>query len=200
MAKWFTNNAKTSTVNKSVIVAPAPSTSKPRAVTAVDLFARDYATDIKQQMATKRLEEGTTPKESNLNYHREIKLKMFSDSDDTIKSRYESEAAALNAKRGSPPDVSEIYRSVSYLYTLFGIDSDFGVFFSFRNQEDILATTSAALRSLCGWDWGQHGDIALFLLGGFRDEKKKLKLFKYVISLVFFPSNFSLPEQCLNGR
>lgn len=41
-------------------------------------------------------------------------------------------------------------------------------------------TASATLRSLCGWDRGQHGDVALFLVGAFRDEKKKLKLFKYV--------------------
>ena len=50
-----------------------------------------------------------------------------------------------------------------------------------RNQEDILATTSATLRSLCGWDRGQHGDVALFLVGAFQDEKKKLKLFKCVL-------------------
>jgi len=116
MTRWFSNRTNGSDVRNSATVPPAsaPSTSKPRAATAVNLFAKDRASDIKQQMAAKRAEEGTTPKDSNLNYHREIKSQMFNDLDDTTKAKYQAEAAFLNAKRRSPPEASEIYRYVPH--------------------------------------------------------------------------------------
>src|SRR5271156_3185893 len=50
-----------------------------------------------------------------------------------------------------------------------------------RNQQKLISNSTVALRSLCGWDWGQHGDVALFLLGAYRDQNEKMKTFKYVL-------------------
>lgn len=191
MSKWFANKANGSDLKNTVAIPSAPigSTSKPRAVTALNLFAKENALDIRERMATKRMAEGTTPQESNLNYHREIKSQMFNDSDEATKAKYEAEAAALNEKRKLAPEPHEIYKYVSLLYCSFAVSHWFP-----RNQQDILATASATLRSLCGWDWGQHGDVALFLVGAFRDEKQKLKLFKYVILVIFISAAFLMPR------
>lgn len=115
MAKWFSNKAKASDIKNTVIIPPTPvgPVPKPRAITALDLFARENSSDIRQQMATKRAVEGTTPQKSNLHYHREIKSKMFNDADEATKAKYEIEAAALSAKRNLPPEPSEIYKYVS---------------------------------------------------------------------------------------
>ena len=112
MTKWFTNKVKGSNLDSSVAILPTPtiSISKPRATTAIDLFAKDHTLDIKQKMATKRMAEGTTPQESNLNYHREIKSQLFNSSDDATKAKYEADATALNAKLSSCPEPSEIFK------------------------------------------------------------------------------------------
>jgi len=118
--KWFANKANGSNIKNPVPIPPAPvcSTSKPRAVTALDLFAKDHASDIRQEMAAKRTAEGTTPQQSNLNYHREIKSRLFNDSDNTIKAEYEAKATALNSRHNSPPEPSEIYKYVYLLQCL----------------------------------------------------------------------------------
>jgi len=112
MTKWFANKVKGSNLDSSITIPTAPtiSVSKPRAVTAIDLFAKDHALDIRQKMATKRMAEGTTPQESNLNYHREIKSQLFNASDDATRAKYEADATALKAKLSSPPEPSEIYK------------------------------------------------------------------------------------------
>jgi hypothetical protein len=112
MLKWFANKVKGSNLDSSITIPPTPaiSISKPRATTAIDLFAKDHALDIRQKMATKRMAEGTTPQESNLNYHRVIKSQLFNASDDATKAKYEADATALNSKLSSPPEPSEIFR------------------------------------------------------------------------------------------
>lgn len=112
MTKWFTNKVKGSNLDSSITIPPTPtiSISKPQAINAIDLFAKDHALDIRQKMATKRMAEGTTPQESNLNYHREIKSQLFDASDDATKAKYEADATAHNAKLSSPPEPSEIFK------------------------------------------------------------------------------------------
>ena len=66
--------------------------------------------DVRQKMATKHMAEGTTLQESNLNYHREIKMQLFNASDNATKAKYEADATARNAKLSSPPETSEIFK------------------------------------------------------------------------------------------
>ena len=51
---------------------------------------------------------------------------------------------------------------------------------NYRHQKDISANTAAALLSLIGNDWGQHGDIVFFLQGAFWNEDGKVHTFQYV--------------------
>jgi hypothetical protein len=47
-----------------------------------------------------------------------------------------------------------------------------------RSQEDITTNTAIALKRLCGWDWGGHGDTVFFVLGAYRDQDSEINTFK----------------------
>jgi len=49
-----------------------------------------------------------------------------------------------------------------------------------RQQKNISANAAAALMSLIGNDWGQHGDIVFFLQGACRKKDGKVQTFQYV--------------------
>jgi hypothetical protein len=47
-----------------------------------------------------------------------------------------------------------------------------------RQQLKISDNAAAALMSLRGNDWGQHGEVVFFLQGAYRDKENAVKTFK----------------------
>ena len=48
-----------------------------------------------------------------------------------------------------------------------------------RSQKDIGANTALALKRLCGWDWGGHGNTVFFVLGAYQEENTDIVTFRY---------------------
>ncbi|KAJ6527316.1 hypothetical protein DFH09DRAFT_1094814 [Mycena vulgaris] len=76
------------------------------------------------------------------------------------KAQYETAADALNEKMKEGPPAAEIY----------------------KNQASIIENTAFALAPILGHSWGGHGDVALFVMGVYRDRSNVLKRFSFSTS------------------
>jgi hypothetical protein len=50
-----------------------------------------------------------------------------------------------------------------------------------RNQKNIGNDIAGTLQGLSGWDWGQYGDVAFFVLCGYRQENGRTSTLRYVL-------------------
>jgi hypothetical protein len=57
----------------------------------------------------------------------------------------------------------------------------------FRSQKDIATDMALALRKLCGWDWGGHGNTVFFVLGAYQEENTDIVTFRCAFLLSIFP-------------
>lgn len=80
----------------------------PRAINAIDIFAQEQAEEISIAMAERRKVENMTPKESNLRYHREIKVDMFNQLTEEERADYTTRADTQNAKKRDGADATHI--------------------------------------------------------------------------------------------
>ena len=111
LRRWFTNNGKPGATMKSKVARPA---KKPRAKNALDVFGEENKDAIVEK--SRHLAESDGPKAPGevLNTWKQARQSMFDALDLDTKARYESQAAALNERLNSPPDVSEIYAYVIF--------------------------------------------------------------------------------------
>jgi hypothetical protein len=126
-------------------------------------------------MKARRDAESVTPQQSNLNFHRELKVQMFEDLDAETRARFEAQAVSHNKTLEEGPGDEHIYKYVRPLTFILMRLTSFD-----RNQRSIIDGVSSALHRLCGHSWGQYGDVVFFLQGAYRDEQGHLKTFKYV--------------------
>lgn len=72
-----------------------------------------------------------------------------------------------------------------------------------RNQQNAVALVNKALTGLVGFNWGQLGDAAFFLVGAMRTENQQIQTFKlvfYLSLLAFLSYFFSISIQYNNGK
>jgi len=103
---WFLNNGKLGATTKSTMVRLA---KKPRAKNVLDVFVKENRDAIVEK--TRHLSQNEGPKAlgKTLSTWKQAQQAMFDALDPDTKARYESQAAELNKRLNSPPDVKEIY-------------------------------------------------------------------------------------------
>ena len=90
----------------------------PRAVNALSLFRLDAAEKVKDLMATKRANEGTSTQEANLKDHREILGNLYAELDDATRAEYEARAVQENLKLKAPPSADHLEEYIQFLSML----------------------------------------------------------------------------------
>ena len=96
---------------------PSANVAKPpRAVNALSIFRRDASAKVKDLMATKRANEGTSTQEANLRDHREILSDLYRELDDATRAGYEQQAVEENLKLKAPPGADHIEEYVCFFF------------------------------------------------------------------------------------
>ncbi|KAF8650684.1 hypothetical protein AX14_008573 [Amanita brunnescens Koide BX004] len=142
---------------------------RPRATTARQCFGDAFSAEINEQLEAECKRTGASSKENLPIYYR-IRDEMYDAAGEEVQAKYEEEANAFNVKVRGPPDKSEIY-------TL---------------QKDIATDTALALKRLCGWDWGGHGNTVFFVLGAYQDENSDIVTFSSTVSSECQVENFRI--------
>ncbi|KAF5384182.1 hypothetical protein D9615_003148 [Tricholomella constricta] len=65
-------------------------------------------------------------------------------------------------------------------------------------QKSLLPTATEALRGMCGWNWGGHGEVMFFLQGAYRNKAGDLKTFSGTVSNNAQSATFA--DQCANFK
>ena len=108
--KWFNNHRKNeSKASKPEIVS---SSTKPRATTAIEMFAKDNAQAINNGVRKIREKTGRSTQEANLDAYREVRESMFNQLGEDALQEYEEKAAAENERRKKKPDEEHIFKYV----------------------------------------------------------------------------------------
>ena len=106
--KWYSNHCKPKHIpSKSQII---PSGTKPRAATAIELFAKDNADAINKHVKEIWKTTCQTMQEVNLEAYREVRNSMFGQLDEAEVLEYKEKAAAENEKRKRKSDPKHIYK------------------------------------------------------------------------------------------
>ncbi|KAG6818326.1 hypothetical protein H0H93_005979 [Arthromyces matolae] len=155
LKRWFSNNHKATGEQLHRGMSP----SKPRASTAIDIFAKENGEVIKQK-STKERELTQQPTQANLKIHRQVKTTMWNELTEEDQQAYKDKARAEKERLSSTPDPSHNY----------------------QRQKTIIKTTSQALRKLCGNGWDGHGAVVYFVQGVYRDQNDKYKSFSVSVS------------------
>ena len=143
-------------------------------MTARQCFGNALSAEISEKLKIER-EKTRAPLKNHLQVYHQIRDEMYDTADDETREKYEEEAKVSTRKLmvilSNQIYMSEIF--VSMLYCVITLS---------RSQKDITANTGLALKKLCGWDWGGHGDTIFFVLGAYRDENSEIQTFRYVFS------------------
>ena len=87
---------------------------KPHAKNALDVFSEENKDAITEKTRHLAENEGSKAPGETLNAWKQARQVMFNALDPDTKARYESQAAKLNERLNSPPDVREIYAYVIF--------------------------------------------------------------------------------------
>lgn len=114
--KWFSNNRNATSKNLPTANAAKP----PQAVNALSLFRLNASETVKDLMATKRANEGTSTQDANLRDHREILKNLYGELDDATHAGYGQQAVQENLKLKAPPGADHIDEYV-WLISVFTV-------------------------------------------------------------------------------
>ncbi|TFK61730.1 hypothetical protein BDN72DRAFT_430190 [Pluteus cervinus] len=127
---------------------------KPRATNALLQFKSKEAKTITNEVKKSR-EPGPIDVEKNLPIWNGQAYRLYKALPPEDQAKYQDMAREHNDKLQKPPERDEI----------------------FKNQLTIEDHAMAALADLCGWDWGQAGDIAFLVMGSYKDKDGNLQEF-----------------------
>ncbi|KAF8326744.1 hypothetical protein F5887DRAFT_1084317 [Amanita rubescens] len=175
--KWFWNHGSHAQKSEVKIIHVPSTPTRRRATTARECFGNAFGSEINEKVKVER-ERAGAPTQMNLSLYRQIRDDMYDNADEDTRATFEEEAKTFNSKIGDRPAQSEIYAYVpkpisQYVSLRIAVD---------RSQKDITISTGVALKRLCGWDWGGHGDAVFFVLGAYRDQDSDINTFNCTIS------------------
>ncbi|KAG6818708.1 hypothetical protein H0H93_002607 [Arthromyces matolae] len=174
MKKWFTNHGGRG--QNDHVRTTTSAASKPRALTAIDLFAKEEKEAIRDKANEDRKTAGSGTKQ-NLAYHSEAKKVMWDALTDEKRADFEERAEALNEEYKLPPDPSLVFEYVSYL-----VKETLSLIVILRRQSSLVHTVTQSLQPLCGHGWKGHGEVILFVQGAYRDKNDIIKTFTNTVS------------------
>ncbi|KAG6819010.1 hypothetical protein H0H93_016411 [Arthromyces matolae] len=157
MKKWFTNHGGRG--QNDGVQTTSSTASKPRAITAIGLFAKEEQEAIRDKANEDRKNAGSGT-EHNLAYHSEAKKEMWDALTEEERANFEQRAEALNEEYKLPPDPSLV----------------------FERQSSFVHTVTQSLQPLCGHGWKGHGEVILFVQGAYRDKNDIIKTFTNTVS------------------
>ncbi|KAF8326722.1 hypothetical protein F5887DRAFT_1084336 [Amanita rubescens] len=163
--KWFWNHGRHAR-KPEVKIIHVPSMPTRRRTTARERFGNAFNDEINEKVKVKHEKINATT-QMNLPFYHEILNDMYDNANEDTRAMFEEEAKTFNSKIGDPPAQSEIY--------VLKIVID-------RSQKNITTNIAIALKRLCGWDWGGHGDTVFFVLGAYRDQDSEINTFNSTIS------------------
>ncbi|KAJ6603350.1 hypothetical protein DFH09DRAFT_1068513 [Mycena vulgaris] len=135
-----------------------PATSKPYTKKGIDVFGVEKKDAIHEKVATRL--KATDPPGTNLMLWQAVRAELYDEVGEEEKTQYEAAVEALNEKMKEGPPAAELYKRT--LIVLLG-------------NAAITENTAFALTSILGHGWGGHGELALFVMGVYRDRSNILK-------------------------